>query len=470
MKKIVKMITALLMCLVVMNFSNVTVNAATSVSASGSSTVQEGDTFTVTIAVSSAAVTSGSVEVKCSSSLEIVSGKWLLSGTTLAKYDSSTNKGAFAFSSEKSLKGNYFQVTLRAKNIDKAAKVTVTVQLKNGDTVVQGGSASKSINIICKNHSYGEYTTVEPTCTKDGSKSRTCSVCGTVDKQAIPALGHDVKDYTVITEPTCTEKGKATGKCARCGNEVTKAIDAKGHNFGSWTVTKESTCTEQGEQEHKCYVCGYVETQPAPLAEHVISEEYTVLQEADLAHAGVIEGHCVNCGATMQTSSKCEYEDKEHGLSLRCDEGAFREGTVIHIEDAEANGAMRAVLDSLSGKYELIEIYAEKDGQRVDIRKAIEITLRNREGFGNNTALLLIDEDGSYEILGTKYSAEEGTFDFIMNRLGKIAYVDLEVIPESKKGLPEYWKYAAYGAGGVALLFFVLFLLKAKKNNYVIED
>ncbi len=44
-------------------------------------------------------------------------------------------------------------------------------------------------------HSYSNWTTeVEPDCTHEGSKSRTCSKCGEKEVKAIPAAGHNFVD------------------------------------------------------------------------------------------------------------------------------------------------------------------------------------------------------------------------------------------------------------------------------------
>lgn len=53
-------------------------------------------------------------------------------------------------------------------------------------------------------HSYGNWTTVkEATCTKDGSKERTCEECGHTETKKISALGHDY----------------VGGVCTECGDE-----------------------------------------------------------------------------------------------------------------------------------------------------------------------------------------------------------------------------------------------------------
>ena len=51
-------------------------------------------------------------------------------------------------------------------------------------------------------------TVIEPTCTENGLKIATCSLCGFTSSESLPALGHEWT-YTV-TEPTCTQEGSNT--------------------------------------------------------------------------------------------------------------------------------------------------------------------------------------------------------------------------------------------------------------------
>ena len=80
------------------------------------------------------------------------------------------------------------------------------------------------------NHTYGEWTTVkEATCTTAGEKKHTCTVCGHVETQEIPATGHHWVDKGDGThgcdKPGCTEKhphhwkdnGDGTHTCPDCG-------------------------------------------------------------------------------------------------------------------------------------------------------------------------------------------------------------------------------------------------------------
>ena len=66
-------------------------------------------------------------------------------------------------------------------------------------------------------------TTVEATCTKEGSVTVTCDVCKTViSTETIPATGH-VDTTTTTVEATCTKEGSITVTCS-CGEVISTTV------------------------------------------------------------------------------------------------------------------------------------------------------------------------------------------------------------------------------------------------------
>ena len=64
----------------------------------------------------------------------------------------------------------------------------------NDSTYYADGFIVEYESFVCDNngHTFGEWSvTTEPTCTETGIKERVCSVCGTVEEDTVPALGHD---------------------------------------------------------------------------------------------------------------------------------------------------------------------------------------------------------------------------------------------------------------------------------------
>ena len=86
--------------------------------------------------------------------------------------------------------------------------------------------------------------TTEPTCTKAGVKTYTCTVCKETKTEAIAALGHKWDDGKVTTEPTCTKAGVKTYTCTVCKETKTEAVAALGHV----DADKDNRCDRCGEK------------------------------------------------------------------------------------------------------------------------------------------------------------------------------------------------------------------------------
>lgn len=152
--------------------------------------------------------------------------------------------------------GEHYDVTYENNIRPGTATVTVTGKGNYAGTIVSEFTMTHS------SHTYVEETTKEPTCTQDGTKTFTCSICGGSYTESIPALGHnyeDVPDSAVAA--TCDSPGKeADQKCSRCGHEETGAeIPALGHEWGepiyTWaddysSVTAERYCAHDINHEH----------------------------------------------------------------------------------------------------------------------------------------------------------------------------------------------------------------------------
>ena len=151
-------------------------------------------------------------------------------------------------------------------------------------------------SIKASGHAYGEWQTIEPTCTTEGEKYRVCGYDSThIDSEVIKAKGHtDVID--AAQEATCTMAGKTEGThCSVCGT-VTKEqerIAPKGHEFGDWYTVTESTETIKGSQRRDCVNCEAYETDELPLKGH----EYQFVEKIDptCTEQGYSIYQCVDC-------------------------------------------------------------------------------------------------------------------------------------------------------------------------------
>lgn len=65
-------------------------------------------------------------------------------------------------------------------------------------------------------HVAGDWNVVQPTCTEDGYRTRSCIVCGKVlEREVLHALGHTAGDWIITVEPGYTA-GEKVRRCVRC--------------------------------------------------------------------------------------------------------------------------------------------------------------------------------------------------------------------------------------------------------------
>ena len=90
-------------------------------------------------------------------------------------------------------------------------------------------------------HAYGEWTTVTAaTCTTKGEKKHTCTVCGHVETQEIPATGHHWVDKGNGTH-TCPDCGATEGQPVNTNSALElRVVDAEGMNQ-PFTVSQNGT-------------------------------------------------------------------------------------------------------------------------------------------------------------------------------------------------------------------------------------
>ena len=105
-------------------------------------------------------------------------------------------------------------------------------------------------------HTYGDgvVTQSEPTCTREGEMTYTCS-CGKTHTEPIAKLAHSYVPQ--IVEPTCTELGYTAYVCAHCGDRTTgDYVRELGHDWNAGTVVQAPRLTKEGLLEQTCRRCG----------------------------------------------------------------------------------------------------------------------------------------------------------------------------------------------------------------------
>ena len=140
--------------------------------------------------------------------------------------------------------------------------------------------------------------TKEATCTKDGEKTYTCTVCNTTKTEVIPATGHQHKEVRNAKKATCTEDGY-TGDtyCTDCNTKLESGtvINKLGHTWDNGVITKEATETEEGIKTYTCKTCGETKTESIPMAYHHW-DQGTVTKEPTCTEKGEKTHHCTDEG------------------------------------------------------------------------------------------------------------------------------------------------------------------------------
>ena len=150
----------------------------------------------------------------------------------------------------------------------------------------------------CTSHTYGSAViTKQPTCTAEGTKTKTCTQCGATVTETIAKLSHS---YTAtVVAPTCTTNGYTLHKCSVCGTSYKDSTTkATGHSYGNSVVTKQPTCTSEGTKTKTCTKCNATVTETIPKTSHKYADT-------------VVAPTCTTDGYTLHKCSVCgtSYKD-----------------------------------------------------------------------------------------------------------------------------------------------------------------
>ena len=154
----------------------------------------------------------------------------------------------------------------------------------------------------CTSHTYGSAViTKQPTCTSEGTKTKTCTQCGATVTETIAKLSHSYT--TTVVAPTCTADGYTLHKCSVCGTSYKdNTTKATGHSYGNSVVTKQPTCTSEGSAIKTCTKCNATVTEKLPAKGHtaVTDKGYS----ATCTTAGKTDGsHCSVCNTVIKAQT-----------------------------------------------------------------------------------------------------------------------------------------------------------------------
>ena len=180
-----------------------------------------------------------------------------------------------------------------------------------GKKILSGQAIAKT-----ENHSWdaGKVTT-KATCTEEGEKTFTCSICGDKKTEKVSATGHQHTEIRNKKEATCKEEGysgdtwcKDCGKKILSGQAIAKTED---HSWNQGEITKEPTCKEEGEKTFTCSICGNTKTEKVSTTDHqhmeIRNQKNPTCKEA--GYSG--DTYCADCGVKI-SSGKTIAKTKNH--------------------------------------------------------------------------------------------------------------------------------------------------------------
>lgn len=147
-----------------------------------------------------------------------------------------------------------------------------------------------------------ETITVESTCSKKGSETVKCKVCGYVKStKELELKAHTPAEEHVIVAPSCSKFGSDSVVCSVCGETISVVFSAKLDHTPSETPeeVKGPSCSEEGLSVVKCTVCNEViSSTPIACIPHTWGDWVTDEE------SGLQTRTCSECDATETSGSK----------------------------------------------------------------------------------------------------------------------------------------------------------------------
>ena len=299
------------------------------------------------------------------------------------------------------------------------AKGLVTgVQAGNADitAALSSLSATKMIKVAAAVHEHswdaGKVTT-EATCTTDGVKTYTCSVCKTTKTETIKATGHKETEIRNAVEATCQQEGYTGDKvCKTCGTVLEKGttIVKKDHSWDAGKVTTEATCTTDGVKTYTCSVCKTTKTETIKATGHKMGE-WKMVTAATTQKEGKQERTC----------TACDYKETKSIPKIPVKKGTFK-----------VTPSKTAVTYNGKAQKPSVTVYA---GNKKLSSKYYTVSYRNNTAVG--TATITVTGKGNYQ----NYS---GKTTFRIN----LQKTTLFALKSSRKGeLQATWKKTSGNTG-----------------------
>lgn len=289
-----KRIITILTCMLLVTLLAIPAFAATSITLNANkTTVNTGDTITVSVSATADNCSLGGIEVTYDSKvLTLNSGDCTLDKADIKYFDAKSGDGGFAFETATNLTGTIFKLTFQVKENAAPGSSTISVKFKNGK---DSASRNVDIKVVCV-HKY------------DNNCDTTCNVCGDTREAK-----HDWDDGKITTKATCSASGEKLYTCTTCKKTKTESVKKLSHSYTNDCDAECNNCGHERDIDHeftqlydathhwmKCKVCSTIKNKN----KHNTSTSYSTTTKT--------HGYkCKDCGAMTQ--------EKNHAFDNDCD-------------------------------------------------------------------------------------------------------------------------------------------------------
>ena len=228
-----------------------------------------------------------------------------------------------------------------------------------------------------ENHSWdaGKVTT-KATCTEEGEKTFTCSICGDEKTEKVSATGHQHTEIRNKKEATCKETGYSGDTwCKDCGKKILSGqaiAKTENHSWNQGEITKEPTCKDEGEKTFTCSICGNTKTEKVSTADHqhmeIRNQKNPTCKEA--GYSG--DTYCADCGVKI-SSGKTIAKTKNHNW----------DGGVITTEPTCTERGEKTFTCTICGNTDTKKVNAT--GHRYGAYKVVKEPTNKRKGLKSKT-------------------------------------------------------------------------------------
>ena len=255
-------------------------------------------------------------------------------------------------------------------------------------------------------HSYDCEITKSATCTSNGEKTYTCTICDNSFSQTITATGHSYDNGTITKSATCTADGEKTYTCTKCNATKKETIAKTGHNY---TVrTYQPTCTENGYVRHQCQNCNdaYVSDYVSPTGHNAGTPVRENIVEATVLTDGSYDEivYCENCNVQLSRQHK----------TIPKNSNTISVGETKTAQISEAGKYIYYIF--VPTKSEKLKFFSTSNNDTYGYlydSDMNEITYDDDGGDGNNFCIEYNFEAGKTYVFGCRYysSSNTGSFD-----------------------------------------------------------